>query len=1380
MTSVSFPPSRPDKHASPFGPSSSGGFGGHSGAHYGFGLDGAGSGGGKRSKRNLKTQPLEMTTLSTKRKGVNPFDGASSDDNRRNKNAKSNGQSDWKKKNAQAQGARSNGAKKGPKGFGTSQSRGGFGFQSTDKNHVADSTDYETDGEAAGDGTPYSEKILAQLRKDGIAPPKWPSDPGNTKQKAAMAKFREDYKAYRDRARSSLMRAGLIDDPDKPKRLEDAIDFKGICDTMCPDFERITRITEFDVQSAEKDPRTSFAITSKMVKKLARSAAGQEAPLPMDVRSTAALRKTLDYLIDDLLQTDENLPLMHGFLWDRTRAIRRDFIFHSTMTPEEMKDQVYCLETIARFHVTSLHLLSQEGLTPEDFSEQQEIEQLGKSLLSLMFAYDDCKPQGVVCENEAEFRAYHLLFSANKPNILDDVQKEWGDSRFWAESDEIRTAVSLVESLQNTADFHGPLGSAPSMAISGAHRTYFKIVESQQVSYTMACFAEIHLGQLRRSVLSSLKKAYTRPRNGAKDITPTTLNRFLHFDTEVQAIEFVEEHGLIFVDGESPTGESIQYLDTSGRLSWPRIHHSFSQNLVERKRGSRSLPEVIHSTIPDESSRPQQAPFASSSNGPFTSEPGPNLTSKPAGFVTNPAISSNGPSKSPFSSFPAATPTNPAGTSFDKGKDTSSVGSTISATPKNPFSAASPSFGPGAGSQAASTGPPATNPFSNPFTQPTPSGDKASASSPFTSSGQLNGITPSSGPSLPSFASPGFGPSTQQKAQDATQTALPKPESQSSSIFAPSITLTPPTPQFASPGPGSAPKPPSPFDAGAPPAATPAASPFSGLSRGSVNATEKPSVLAKPPASFPSVPDTQAGTTDSAVKPSPSVAQFPLSGLTPTHEPSPKASSSGAIQGQSPLPAFSFQPAESSRPAMPAPTSLPSALPNNTTAAPVKSFDPPAPPPKPPVVEQRPKQDVMGDFSKWFVTADNGLLHEFEKFMVEQIVSEAFAQHHREEEERKRKEEEERDLAEARSFQVYNLSVKYFYRWKEIARKLRLSKIRRQEREEYRKAQQKQREEDAKKRKQAAKVAEARRKALERSGVDPVEELREILQLKKDAEPEVDVQAEAEALFESGVLSGVTDERAAIANVIRVPSIADTLIARPQSSSTSNFSKSVSAAKPCGAKTRALREEFGRGRSNFRRSLPPMSANSSSSRFTPSESPQKRVSKVSDRWRLKAMGLVTMPDGSALPEAIANEMRYNGKRYAGLGSFGLDAPERRSRSVSAELNHAAEARLRFSQSLNGGAPSSTQANGISPLSKRKRTVDDRPTPEADEARVSKRPSSNADVERILREARGTLESLRSSRVDLDEGAEWFREQNEMMQAEELSRASSPWGKGRHQ
>ncbi|KAF4780410.1 GANP/Nin1/mts3/eIF-3 p25 family protein [Colletotrichum scovillei] len=1390
MTSVSFPPSRPDRKLSPFGGTSTGVFGSRPDASKNpFGLNGAGAGGGQRSTRNLNNQPPDMTTPATKRKGVNPFDGASSDDNRRRKNTKGDSQGDWKKKGPKSQGAKPNGAK-APKGFGTTQSRGGFGTQNNN-NHSSGSTDYETDdanGELNGDGTAYSDKIFSQLRQDGIAPPKWPSDPGNTSSKAAMAKFREEYKTYRDRARTSLMRAGLIDDPDKPKRLEDAIDFKGICDAMCPDFEKITRITEFDVQSAEKDPRTTFANTSKMVKKLARSAAGQEAPLPMDVRSTAALRRTLDYLIDDLLPIDDKLPSSHGFLWDRTRAIRRDFIFHSTMSPEEMKDQVYCLETIARFHVTALHLLSQEGFAPEDFSEQQEIEQLGKALLSLMFAYDDCKPQGVVCENEAEFRAYHLLFSANTPNILDNVQKEWGDSRFWTESDTIRTAVSLVESLQSAEDFHGPLGSGPSMATSGAHLTYFRILQSREVSYTMACFAEIHLGQLRRSVLRSLKKAYTRPRHGAKDITPSSLNRFLHFDTEDQAIEFVEQHGLSFSNGQGPAGEPIRYLDTSQRMTWPRIHHSFSQRLVERKRGSRSLPEIIHRTIADESTGAGQQAPTGFSTGPASFKPPPQQAPFGSHSTTN--------ADSPFFKLPSSAPqvgtsTGLTGTpSFDKA--TEGHKPTTSSSPfGNPFSTASSPFTGassvqqgGSASSSSSTAAPVTNPFAaktSPFGKPNVAAESATPSSnPFGSLNQPNGTSQPKAPSIPAFPSPAFGTGAQPKAQEQAQPAA-------STGGSPAITVTPPTPKF-----------PLPTSATAAESSTPFKFPSNtGVQSATPNAPSSPFQPTPKSSATPQLPSFSAGAAAPAQPEKPFTTFQPPPNQPPSLDPTTAApsilsqtpTSSTASSGQSPLPSFNFQ-GVSSEAVKPAPSpqqSFPPAVtsPVPTAASPLAQAKPPQAPP----VKQRSKQDVMADFAKWFVTGDNGLIQEFEKYMVEQLVSAAFEQHHREEEERKRREEEERDLAEARKFQVYNLSVKYFYRWREIARNLRLTKLRRQEREEYRRAQREQREEEIRQRKKAAKVAEAKKRALERNGFDPVEEFRELLQLRKDG-TQADLQAEAEALLATGILSGVSDERVAAANVIRAPATMEspaTNTPLPRSRSSTALSQSTTGAKPRGAKTRAIREEFGKSATNFRRSLPPMSAHSSSSRL--SSEPQKRVSKVSDRWRLKAMGLVTMPDGTALPETIANEMRYNGKRYAGLGSFGLDSTERR-RSVSADLNHAAEARLRFSQSLNGGSGSGSgsaaavpQVNGISPLSKRKRGLDDddNEVAVADEAvtRVKKRPSSNVDIDRILREARENLESLRSSRIELDEGADWFREQNEMMHAEEASRASSPWGKSGH-
>lgn len=443
---------------------------------------------------------------------------------------------------------------------------------------------------------PHAIKVFTQLHKDGLSPPSWPSQPGDPNSKAQMAKFREQYEEYRSKVRASLTKAGLIDDPTKRRTLQDAIDFRGICEDMCPEYEKITRITELDIPQPEKDPATGFAVTTRMVKKLARSAAGQEAPLPMDVLSISTLKRTLNYLINDLLQNDSNLPTLHGYLWDRTRAIRRDFSFFSSLSPDDIKTQAYVLENIARFHVTALHLLSKDGQAPEDFVEQQELEQLGKALLTLRDIYDDCNAQGITCENEAEFRAYYLLFHAHDSQILEIVQRQWRPS-LWKESDDIRTAVSLVESLQNAEDFHGPLKGGPSLAASAAHQAYFRIVEDKKVSYTMACFAECHFPQLRLSTLRNVKRALARPKDSSQDVTAATLNRFLRFDTIQEAISFAELHELEFSPSQGNDAQRHVLLNSRKALPHLRLQHQFSQTLVERKRCGRPLPDLIHTTV---------------------------------------------------------------------------------------------------------------------------------------------------------------------------------------------------------------------------------------------------------------------------------------------------------------------------------------------------------------------------------------------------------------------------------------------------------------------------------------------------------------------------------------------------------------------------------------------------------------------------------------------------------------------------------------------------------------------------------------------------------------------------------------------------------------
>jgi hypothetical protein len=433
----------------------------------------------------------------------------------------------------------------------------------------------------------------------------------------------------------------------------------------------------------------------------------------------------------------------------------------------------------------------------------------------------------------------------------------------------------------------------------------------------------------------------------------------------------------------------------------------------------------------------------------------------------------------------------------------------------------------------------------------------------------------------------------------------------------------------------------------------------------------------------------------------------------------------------------------------------------------------------------QPKKDLLGDFTKWFVEGDGGLLQEFQDYVVENLVKQTFDQFVASEEERKRKEEEASDLAKAREFQIYNLRVKFFYRWRNIARTLRLRRRRANDKAEYKKYMAAKHAEAVEAKKQAKKRAEAEKLALER-GPDPVAEFRELLQRRQGYE---------DAILASGILVGVADEQQAANKIVRsdfkIPRIPDRTGSNRKSlpNGDANHTASERASPVGGAKTRALREQLHgaskslSGTSSFRRSLPPGSKPMHSWRVSPAASDSgKRVSKVSDRWRLKAMGLATMPDGTALPEQLANSMRYDGKRYEGWGSFGLDsnsAKHHRSRSTSTDLAHSAAVRNAFVESFckSGGTGASTTPRETSPSSsKRKRTSDD--GADKNGSRPKKLATGEDSIERILREAKELRGSLRTSRADLDETTGWFREQSEMMQQDEMlsRRSSSNWGR----
>ena len=867
----------------------------------------------------------------------------------------------------------------------------------------------------------YTRKILGQLQKDRIKPPQWPADPGNPNKASAMDGFWSAYDTYRTKARDSLVKAGLIDNPNIRKKLNEAIDFKGICEDMCPEFEKIERIYQHNVMMAEKTENpdgTMWPSPPIMVKALTRSSAGQEAPLPMDVRTVASLKRTLDYLIDNVLGDESRLPLVHNFLWDRTRAIRRDFIFHSTMSEEEMQGQIYCLEVITRFHVTCLHLLSQKGLAPEGFDQLQERIQLSKALLSLLQAYDDCKDRQITCSNEAEFRAYFILLNAQDPNFQHRVS-EWG-THLWYDSDEVQTAMTLAQTMQSVWDWRGPGRPAmPTTTALGAFSTFFRIVESPQVSYTMACFAEAQFMHVRRGILRNMVRAYARTRDTPKDLTIAALNNMLRFDTADEAWEFVKTNGLEF----SSADKSTAYLDLTNRpvVSNEPLPQTFSQSLVERKRAGRSLPDALHTTVFEV---PGTAPAAAdvepkkNESELFVSQtPTPTLApmAAPTGFggaFKPPAAAPVAPSTNLFGSATAVKPTapaaNPATSIFSRASSSSS-----------PAPSPAPSFFPASGHPVKTEAAPSLLFQATPDTKsttPTTSPVKSAPTSNFFGLGAPKTESPLSfKPAAAAASAPSL---FSQKSSSPGHQALPGSQFPTTSSFSnlfpsstPSTTASADTKTTP-----AAPASSSLFSAGttSKPADTSASSLFSAAT------TSTPS-LSSPPA-FPS--PFGAGTAASATPPAP-LSQTAAVKI-------PEASQNSLFSG--------------------------SAL----------------PPSQPPPLS---KNQLMDGFNKWFVLGDNGILDEFKEGFIEYLVKEAFNKHQHDEAERIKREEDARSWEEAIKFKTYNLSVKFFYKWRRIARESALDRRARQARDELKAYRAAKRIEQRKAAEQAA--AEERERAIE-------------------------------------------------------------------------------------------------------------------------------------------------------------------------------------------------------------------------------------------------------------------------------------------------------------
>ncbi|KAJ1964882.1 actin cytoskeleton and mitosis protein [Dipsacomyces acuminosporus] len=334
-----------------------------------------------------------------------------------------------------------------------------------------------------------------------------------------------ELKDARETQRQQLIAQGIISDPTKRTSLADAKPLVGTCTSMCPDFEREQREYQNNLDRHELIPGTRCADPARAVKTFHRSAAGNEEPLPSDVRTPETLLKTLDYLINVIVAGNQTLEGCHGFVRDRTRSIRQDF------TLQNIRDlsAIAAHERIARFHIVAMHILCGN----KDFAEHQDMEQLRKVLKTLIELYDDHRRMGVACPNEPEFYAYYIV-----AHLRDSDAKRVAERLpvhiFTAPV--VQQALKLHMLSQTSNEVVSRQQPPNLFAAQNLTTQFFRAVASNSTPLLLACLAEYEFPSIRRAGLKAINMAF--PHQRGKEYPVEDFSSMFAFDSEDEVVQF--------------------------------------------------------------------------------------------------------------------------------------------------------------------------------------------------------------------------------------------------------------------------------------------------------------------------------------------------------------------------------------------------------------------------------------------------------------------------------------------------------------------------------------------------------------------------------------------------------------------------------------------------------------------------------------------------------------------------------------------------------------------------------------------------------------------------------------------------------------------------
>eukprot|EP00808_Paulinella_micropora_P012950 g72042.t1 len=401
----------------------------------------------------------------------------------------------------------------------------------------------------------------------------------------------------------------------------------GSCQHIYTPYDLYERLPHplFEVR---QDTDTKEADPNLLVKIFRRPDAGRAVD-PTHVRPPKILWAALQHLKDHVMDANALLQDRYVYIADRFRSIRNDRSIQAAWSPQ----LVELTEQIARYLLLANHDLCAFGESSE-YSEKQNLEQLGQTLTPLMEVYEDNRKRANAwaLRCEAEFWSYKLL--NNLPKVASHILQVPGQLR---RAPDVRFAVEVYQAwrMDNYAKFFALARRGTLLQAALMHRE-FNRMRSRALQVMVVAFDSYPL----------------------KDLV-----QLLCFDGDDDARKFLEQLGLDVQTGKygqeelvGKRGREWPNLPLPARYPSQMLYHPSKRkgkkyaSLIEThftldqtqppeqgqfptRADSSSQPEKINLSRP----APSPHPFPSPSMRPFQSppvEPAPSSPSPAPQFAT--------------------------------------------------------------------------------------------------------------------------------------------------------------------------------------------------------------------------------------------------------------------------------------------------------------------------------------------------------------------------------------------------------------------------------------------------------------------------------------------------------------------------------------------------------------------------------------------------------------------------------------------------------------------------------------------------------------------------------------------------------------------------